>query len=259
MYSGSETAASLASPEDDGPTSLLPKIDASTPRYGDSWYLSLVVQMTNTDSNHSYQPLLDLSDRPSRLDDDGNTAEAVGPRPTARPDSGLPVVQDLPPPEVIDEILDQYFTYVHTFCPILDKRQFLKSVTENTVSPILLRCVLFVASIHCDIKILFRLGYNSRIEAEDDLFNKAQSLFNMDSDSDRLTLLRCSYLLHYWSGSPTKAKDPLWWLAGAIRFAQSLGMHRSMEQNNAHCATKRLWRRTWWLLYVRACPRLLYY
>ena len=223
---------------------------AATPTWSESWYLSFVVQMTNSEPNRLYQPILDNSHRSSSASSGAeNAAEARSLFPT-QDEFGAQLQNGLPPREAIDELLSQYFTCFHPFCPIIEKTNFLESVNNNSVSPVLLRCVLFVASIHCELRILLRLGYNSRIEAEDDLFNKAQTLFNMDTESDRLTMLLCSYLLHYWSGSPNKAKDPLWWLAGAIRFAQAMGMHRKIQQNTACSSMDRLWRRIWWLLYV---------
>lgn len=158
--------------------------------------------------------------------------------------------EDLPPQELIDELLDEYFSTFHTFCPIIDKKQLLSSIKDGSVSKVLLRCILFVASIHCELRILYRLGFTSRIEAEDDLFSKARAAFDADLEIDRLTMLLSSYLLHYWSGSPHKTKDSLWWLAGAIRAAQSMGMHRNIEQSNLHHAMGPMWRRIWWLLYV---------
>ncbi|KAH8879527.1 hypothetical protein GQ53DRAFT_854621, partial [Thozetella sp. PMI_491] len=125
------------------------------------------------------------------------------------------------------------------------------SLGDGTVSIVLLRSVLFIASIHGNLGTLLRLGYKNRFEAEDDLFNKATAAFDSDQETDRLAMLLCSYLLHYWSGAPSKTKDSLWWLAGAIRSAQAMGMHRTVRKSKSHVALGSLWRRTWWLLYIR--------
>ncbi|EXJ89679.1 hypothetical protein A1O3_02746 [Capronia epimyces CBS 606.96] len=159
--------------------------------------------------------------------------------------------QTLPSPASVIRLLDAFFVHFHPFCPILEEAQVRSSLHDGSLSVVLLRCILFVASIHCEMKLLQALGYSSRIEAEDSLFRKAKTSFDSDEERDNLTLLFCSYLLHYWSGRPASFKDSMWWLAGAIRCAQALGMHRSMERSKAPDDLRRSWRRIWWLLYIR--------
>lgn len=213
--------------------------------WGESWYLSYILHTTNNE--HPTNQLINGLKK-------GGSSENHEPSHQAK-NSTLPEstikhhVQSLPSSALTRSLVDGFFAHFHLFCPILEEDKIRSSLYHGSLSVVLLRCILFVASIHCEMKLLHDLGYSNRIEAEDDLFRKAKSAFNSDIERDNLTLLYCSYLLHYWSGRPTSFQDSMWWLAGTIRCAQSLGMHRSMGRTKVteQC---RLWRRIWWLLYV---------
>lgn len=178
------------------------------------------------------------------------------PKPTqshGSPNTGVRLA-DLPPVEVTARMLTAYFANFHVFCPVLDRRSFLDSVDDGTVSTTLLRCVLFVASIHCDMDILHCAGYSTRTDAGDDLFGKASTAFNVDKAISRPILVLCSYLLHYWFGKPTSYQDSAWWLSTAIRSAQFLNYHRDTPERTPSETSDA--RRVWGCLYV---SRLQFY
>ncbi|KAJ9632959.1 hypothetical protein H2204_007527 [Knufia peltigerae] len=211
----------------------------STPTWAESWYVSYILHTTNNE-----QPLLN---NPSNRSHHGHHPA----NPQEARMSNNAVRQLLPPLNLIDAMIDAYFAHFHAFCPLLDEAQVRLSLREQCLPTVLLRCMLFVASIHCEMALLREMGYNDRVEAEDSLFNKAKAAFDTDVETDSMTMLCSSYLLHYWSGRPSIFKDSIWWLAGAIRGAQSMGLHRSMRESNAPTPQKRLWRKIWWLLYIR--------
>lgn len=228
---------------------------ASLPIWGESWYLSYVVHTTNNERSHLWQPIFNKSHEPLRKE--------VSPAPTQRATTTVTSSNneafnapslDLPSRALVDELVHEYFTTFHRFCPIIRQQDFVDSIKVGNVPSVLLHCVLFIASIHCDLGTIHRLGYRKRIEAEDDLFNKARAAFDADLGSDRLAMLQSCYLLHYWTGKPSTHKDSLWWLAGAIRSAQGMGMHRAVGRRPMLSSRKSIWRRTWWLLYVRHPP-----
>jgi hypothetical protein len=224
---------------------------SAPPIWGESWYLSYVIQTTNSQHNCLYRPITSAPETSSGQNEEQHTYWNLHPR-NSRPEAS-PVTKlnrELPSANLVDQLLEDYFAIFHPFCPIIDREKFLMAVQMGSVSQTLLRCVLFVSSIHCDLKKLHLLGYSNRVEAEDDLFNNARAAFDSEEESDRLVMLLCSYLLHYWSGSPSKSKDSLWWLAGAIRTAQSMGMHRKIQGSQTSLDRQRTWRRIWWLLYV---------
>lgn len=212
---------------------------SASPAWAESWYVSYILHTTNNDQPRLHNP----SNRSRQEHHPANPQEA-------RPSNNA-VRQLLPPLNLIDAMIDAYFAHFQAFCPLLDEAQVRSSLQEECLPTVLLRCMLFVASVHCEMALLREMGYSNRIDAEDSLFNKAKAAFDSDIETDIMTMLYCSYLLHYWSGRPSIFKDSMWWLAGAIRCAQSMGMHRRMEKSDTLTPQKRLWRKIWWLLYVR--------
>lgn len=220
------------------------------PIWGESWYLWYVIQTTNSHHGHMYCPIVETLQVPEPPLTRSSNTSSLATHPDQRPPS--PSKRGLPPAELINVLLCDYFAIFHSFCPILDRTEFLASVSDGTVSKVLLLCVLFIASIHCDLKTIHLLGYSNRIEAEDDLFNTAKAAFDSGEETSRLIMLLCSYMLHYWSGSASKSQDSLWWLACTIRSAQCLEMHRKVHEKTVSPERESMWRRIWWLLYVWA-------
>lgn len=215
-------------------TPLSTTTEPGTRHVGESWYATYVLHHSGPNA----AGLPQLVHRASRT----STGEASRPAGSKAPPA------DLPPPYLIERLLEDYFLRFHVFCPILDRVDFLNSVRDGTVSTTLLRCVLYVASIHCNPDTIYRLGFPNRVDAGDDLFGRAFAAFDADEDSDRLTVLLCSYFLHYWFGKPSNHRDALWWLATAIRSAQCMGLHRN--SNTGSLEDRRQRRRIWWCLYV---------
>ncbi|KAJ4269932.1 hypothetical protein NW762_001603 [Fusarium torreyae] len=91
----------------------------------------------------------------------------------------------------------------------------------------------------------------SRLDANDELFNKASTSFDRDRESSRIDMILSSYLLHYWFGNPAAYRDVHWWLAAAIRSAQCMGYHRSTSNAQMPPQEKSRWKRIWWCLYIR--------
>lgn len=150
----------------------------------------------------------------------------------------------------MDRLVEAYFERFHAFCPIVNKKSFLSELPDGRISGALLRSVLFVASLHCDMEILHLMGHSTRLTANDDLFTKASAAFDADRESDKISMVLASYLLHYWFGNPTTYRDAHWWLAAAIRSAQCMGYHRSTRNTQLPAAEKSRWKLVWWCLYV---------
>ncbi|CUS15333.1 unnamed protein product [Tuber aestivum] len=157
----------------------------------------------------------------------------------------------LPGSEVRDRLIAEYFRICHPCYPILDKRRFLHSVKTNTFSHILMQSVLMVAATHCDLSILQNAGYIRRHEAVEMFYKRARSLFDGDVEPDKMINMQSMFLLQFWWRAPSDQRDPLWWLAGAIRLAQTMGLHRSSKDSPMATDIRRIWRRAWWCLYIR--------
>ncbi|RFU30586.1 hypothetical protein B7463_g5717, partial [Scytalidium lignicola] len=228
-------------------------VGTSSPR--ESWYLSLILELTNNDcdrlpesiSTHNtcahHAPINPTSNRNYHLQRDLGT----------RVQSEIPEIlpSDILSPSLQTLLVDTYFERFHSFCPVISKASFLDQLGQGTVSRLLLRCVLFIGTVHCHMRTIYRMGYDTRREALDEMFRQAQLDFDSGQEKDVLTLLQCSFLLHYWWGQALSFKDPTWWLAGSINAAKAMGLNRKSQAGLASRSRKSLWRRIWWLLYIR--------
>jgi len=248
-----QKASSLSPVVDTIPSPARVRRDGKASFFGESWYASFLLRATNNQHNQLHQYITPKSQN-ERLQGSSDAAqqpiEASGSVEVLYPEA---FPSDMPSPVLRDSLIRAYFSRFHVLFPILDKTSFLSGLRDGSVSPTLLRCVLFVASIHCDADICHRLGFKTRADAGDTLFHAAKASFDVETDEDRVVMLQCSFLLHYWWGKPTNFKDALWWLATAIRSAQGMGMHRSMRDSRLSQRSKGHWKRIWWCLYG-SCP-----
>jgi hypothetical protein len=214
---------------------------------GESWYASYVMRGYTPGHNSVHRPIGECNETVQSVTRD-TRRESVCSRPS------LPLektgLADLPSPDLVDRLIKVYFDRFHAFCPILGKEYFLSSLDDGAMSGTLLRSVLFVASLHCNPEVLHLMGYSTRWDANNALYNKASAAFDADRESSRTHMILSSYLLHYWFGSPTAYRDCHWWLAAAIRSAQCTGYHRSTKNSKMSPEERSRWKRIWWCLYV---------
>lgn len=238
----SPSTVSIGARDDDDDVRTQPDTRASF--VGESWYASYVLSTSVAGHAQLHRP---IERRPKGVSP-GNHQSQSG-RESSSGAGKLPP-SDLPPQHLTERLLEAYFKRFHVFFPVLDRASFLSSVRDGTVSVTLLRCVLFVASIHCEPEVFHLMGYSRRVDVGDDLFGKACASFDADQEADRTTMVLSSFLLHYYFGKPTFYRDTLWWLATAIRSAQCMGFHRSTANSRMPPKDKAQWRRIWWCLYV---------
>ncbi|RSL78711.1 hypothetical protein CEP51_007952 [Fusarium floridanum] len=215
---------------------------------GESWYASYFMRGFAPGCTSFHRPIDDCNQTVQNVSRD--TPRQSGPR-RLPPPQGRTEISDLPRPDFMDRLIHAYFDRFHTFCPIVGKELFATSLHDGTVSRTLLRCVLFVGSLHCDLEVLHVMGHSTRFDANADLYNKATASFDGDTQSDRISMVLSSYLLHYWFGNPTSYRDAHWWLAAAIRSAQCMGYHRSTKESQMPPQERLRWKRIWWCLYIR--------
>ncbi|CAG7558114.1 unnamed protein product [Fusarium equiseti] len=215
---------------------------------GESWYASYVMRGYTPGHSSVHRPIGECSETVQDVTCTTRTNDT--PISSLQP-RDKPGLSDLPRPELVDALIKAYFDRFHTFCPILDRKAFFASLHDGTASVTLLRSVLFVASLHCDLEVLHRMGQSTRLDANHKLFTDASASFDMDGDSSRVDMILSSYLLHYWFGNPTAYRDCHWWIAAAIRSAQCTGYHRSTANSQMPSDQRSRWKRIWWCLYVR--------
>ncbi|KAF5251004.1 hypothetical protein FANTH_3868 [Fusarium anthophilum] len=242
MQQSSEVASTMSSSDQHTSPNAQPSV------VGESWYASYVMRGYTPGHNSVHRPIGECNETVQSVTRD-TTRESACSRPTLpREKTSL---SDLPSPDLVDRLIKVYFDRFHAFCPILGRKYFLASLEDGTMSGTLLRSVLFVASIHCDPELLHVMGYSTRWDANNALYNKASAAFDADRESSRTHMILSSYLLHYWFGSPTAYRDCHWWLAAAIRSAQCTGYHRSTRNSKMAPEERSRWKRIWWCLYIR--------
>ncbi|CAM1509691.1 Fc.00g000260.m01.CDS01 [Cosmosporella sp. VM-42] len=246
-----DTASTRTAPSSGGIPNHNQNRSESRPAFiGESWFASFLTHNATARHTDIHQPVeVTRSNRTSRAPSPNHQSEIQSAAPTTK-DSPL-IFPALPPQYLRQRLIDSYFSLFHAYCPILDKSSFISSVEDGSVSPTLLRCVLFVATTQCDASIFYLLGYSTRMDFGDEFFARAKSAFKSDNTSDRIAMLQSSYLLHCWWGQPTAFKDSLWWLSSAIRSAQCMGMNRSTRRSRMPKIVQALWKRIWWCLYIR--------
>ncbi|RBR20346.1 uncharacterized protein FIESC28_05310 [Fusarium coffeatum] len=215
---------------------------------GESWYASYVMRGYTPGHSSVHRPIGDCSETVQDVTCTTRTKDSSSNQSQPLEKPGM---SDPPRPELVDALMKAYFDRFHTFCPILDRKAFFTSLHDGTVSVTLLRSVLFVASLHCDLEVLHHMGHSTRLDANHKLFTDASASFDMDRDSSRVDMILSSYLLHYWFGNPTAYRDCHWWIAAAIRSAQCTGYHRSTANSQMPSERRSRWKRIWWCLYVR--------
>ena len=230
-----------------GPQTTTAATTARPSFVGESWYASYVMRGYKPGHTSLHRPFDDLNETVQSVTRDAARSNSLE-RP--RPSRERADLTDLPPPNLTDRLIKAYFDRFHTFCPILVKGSFFSTLSDGSISGTLLRSVIFVASLHCEMEVLHLMGYSTRLEANNDLFTKASGSFDADRESDRTNMVLSSYLLHYWFGNPSTYRDAHWWLAAAIRSAQCMGYHRSTRNTQMPPEEKSRWKRIWWCLYV---------
>ncbi|KAI3571601.1 fungal-specific transcription factor domain-containing protein [Fusarium oxysporum f. sp. albedinis] len=156
-------------------------------------------------------------------------------------------VFNLPPKEVQDELVNNYFLYIHPLLPMMREKDFRDDYETNLsgTSLLLYRAMIFVATSYMSKKHLEMCGFNSISEAQDAHFTRAKLLYDFDAERNILPRLQATLLFSYWA--PQLKQSPsrinIHWLSLAIVMAKELGMH---QDAGAELADKKLRRRIWW-------------
>jgi len=161
----------------------------------------------------------------------------------------------IPPCELRDELLRAYVRYIDPFLPMLQLEDFLAAVEENSstnqVSLLLLHAVMFAAAPFVDDQYFSKTGYESGKTARKDLFTKVKTLYDLDYEDDRITVIQALLLMTYWYGNPDDTKDPGHWAGIAISLARTTGLTEDISTSFPRSSEEKLHRRLWWSCYIR--------
>ncbi|KAJ6444633.1 C6 transcription factor (Ctf1B) [Purpureocillium lavendulum] len=110
---------------------------------------------------------------------------------------------------------------------------------------------MFSATAFVDMKHLREAGYATRKAARRIFFQKTRTLYDIDYESDRLTLVQALLLMTYWYEDPDHHKDARHWMGVAISLAQTLGLHQNPNSTGIPAPKQGLWKRIWWSCFIR--------
>ncbi|CAK7267101.1 hypothetical protein SEPCBS119000_002367 [Sporothrix epigloea] len=165
-------------------------------------------------------------------------------------------VFSLPDAELQKALLHAYIEFVHPYMPLLELHQFLETIVDRdgksgTVSLLLYHAVMFTASSFVPAKYLKAAGFSRRREARKSFFMKARALYDLDYETDRLTLVQALLLMTYWYETPDDQKDTWHWMGVAVSLAHTIGLHRDPRTTGEPIRRQRLRKLLWWCCFMR--------
>ncbi|KIW90287.1 uncharacterized protein Z519_08931 [Cladophialophora bantiana CBS 173.52] len=166
----------------------------------------------------------------------------------------------LPPQQLQRVIMDRFTEFVHPLLPILDLPTFRSVIfgekPGQRVSLLLFHAVMFAGVGAVESDIVLRQAYMSKTTARQTFYEKAKTLFELETEKDRIVICQASLFLIGWA-SRSNLKDATYWLGTAIAQAHVLKLHRSEPaslMNPAKQQRKRNLRRIlWWSILMKEC------
>lgn len=155
----------------------------------------------------------------------------------------------IPEDELRDALLHCFALFVYPLMPVIDLGEFFASVENNsetnTVSLMLFQAVMAAAIAYVDASLLEKLGYNSMREAREKFFNRANLLYSLQCEADKVTVLQTVILMTFWTGSSKSLSDTRYFIDIATYLAQVIGREPTTG------VSQRLWKRILWTCYVK--------
>ncbi|PNH44234.1 hypothetical protein VD0004_g3428 [Verticillium dahliae] len=135
----------------------------------------------------------------------------------------------------LDEILQQYFRYVHPFFPLVNEATFWDMYhgvdpgkSPERFSLLVLQAMLFTACSFVSANTLEQLGYSSVRAARRIMYGRAKMLYDFETEKSQLHMAQAALLLSYWTPPFEEAaiKPNTGWLRAAIENARSVRAHQ---------------------------------
>ncbi|OAX78954.1 hypothetical protein ACJ72_06732, partial [Emergomyces africanus] len=77
------------------------------------------------------------------------------------------------------------------------------------------------------------------------------ALYELDYENDQIIVIQVLLLMSYWFETPHDQKDSFHWIGISLALARRNGLHLDIASAGLNINTRRVWRRTWWILYSR--------
>ncbi|KAI1050991.1 hypothetical protein LB506_010816 [Fusarium annulatum] len=158
----------------------------------------------------------------------------------------------LPPKSLCDDLIETFFAWVHPIVPVINRTKFMSQYRDPKRPPsmLLIQCILLAgARISTNPQLMVDGSASTAVAT---FYRRAKALYDADYERDGITLVQSMLLMGwYWAGPDDISKNMFYWSHSAIAVAQSLGLHRSMENSTLSISEKRLRKRIWWTLFTR--------
>ena len=138
---------------------------------------------------------------------------------------GAPVVT--PSGALLEHLLRLYHIHFHPAFPILERARWATLRLAVNESQLVWNGILMVAVNLCEESTLLTAGFADRRSARAMFYKKARSLYDGDTETDPLNVMRGTFLLSFWWGEPNELKDSKYWLGIATTLAHARGLHRT--------------------------------
>lgn len=141
----------------------------------------------------------------------------------------------LPSRGMVDQLLMGFVCYVYPMLPIFDLGNFLSTVdgtSGSTISLVLFQAVMFAGSTFVDLAHLQHEGFQSLKDARKILFGRVKLLYEMDVESNPMTMIQVLLLMTYWYGQQNDTKGRFYWLRTAWSLAMDIGLDRHQQFSN---------------------------
>jgi len=160
----------------------------------------------------------------------------------------------VPDAELRNELLKSYVQYVHPSMPLLELSDFIESIgvekQGHHLSLLLFQAVMFAATAYIDFKHLQAAGYPSRKAAREAFFMRARNLYDLEYETDTISLIQSLLLMTHVDESSIDQKDSWHWLGVGVSLAYSISLHRDPTNRYASVRHRRMRKRIWWSIYV---------
>ncbi|CAG8542106.1 1356_t:CDS:2 [Ambispora leptoticha] len=157
--------------------------------------------------------------------------------------SSLPQINP-PPQDVVNQLLDKFFTHFHPFFPIINRTQLYRQLqsTDDQPSPLLMYAIYAVGALYPPI---LQDSYSPMT-----FYEHAKSLLDHFLDAPRLSTVQALILLCMVDQGKTSSYRSQSYSFMAIRMAQSMRLNRknsAIYQQSRNKHTKKL---VWWSCFI---------
>ncbi|ESZ90862.1 hypothetical protein SBOR_8754 [Sclerotinia borealis F-4128] len=159
----------------------------------------------------------------------------------------------IPAPPLRNALLQAFIEYVYPFMPVLELHKVLNIINDEgksgSMSLLLFQSIMFSGTAFVNMDSLRRAGFQTRKGARKAYFQKARVLYDLDYETDMLTVVQSLLLMTYWYETPEDYKDTWHWMGRAIDHAYTLALHRDPKFMDA--VDHKLRKRVWWSCFMR--------